>query len=1246
MRRPLRLLAALALAAGAAAAQTAPLATVEYRVRGQVLEVSPALLQVPKGIAGSVAVNLSGGAEPPEGSYVEAFLRGPSFPARRILGEAGEPLLLPPLNLVGEYSLDGVRLVDGATGATLLDGQPASVPVMVFDEVLVSRVTSRPLTSGEIEERGIVIDQSNFRAVEFEIAFAVDGGTPVPVRFPVVTPNFAERTELIPAAEVEERLAAIEEMNRQIAASVVLPPELEVATPNIEVQPLNLVLRDVSEDPDLELTAPPIPALMVIPGNIGFLNQFFSVQIFTENAAPAGSGLSVHSVEAELLLPPGPDQSPGTFEDPGDDPVRFARIGSAAAVQSVVAVRAAGADGVAGTRDDVPRLFPGDTGQGEFVVEGLQEGLHVLNIKLRAKLDGLVAGSVDVEGAAAGSVQVSNPNFSFAFSHPKTVRTGEPYEAFVTVLNTSDVPANQVNVALNPLNISGGLLESDATVELGDIAPGETATGSFRIRAQRTGAITFSNITTAEDSLVGRFRLRAGVDERGVPLARNALLLPDFVDELPPALVAAAQRVLGQAISVATAPQLPPGVTRLPRGHVSTMGVQLAEAGQRVRYGEPLSRVLPDLLLDWQGARAAHAGWDQILRETDAGAEWAAALMAEIESASAGDAAARLAAAAPALAGRGEAWEIATAPAGAAVKIAANLDQFATPGQSSTLRRALAYPGADGAWAVAPAGAAARAEWEFSAAGAGQLSLLAVADDGTAEELRWPAAGIPAGACARYTFDGGDGLLEIDDDCNGLVDRTLAATLTASAEEALTVLAARQDPQVLLGRPDKTCIPLETTVEAAGGPVALRNYGNVVAVVFNKPVDQAGAGKAAAYQLDNGAEAGSVQVQPGGRVALVAMQAPLGALVPRSLSVSSLVTDPRGGALAGGPVPVGSRLVEGVVARGRVIRADGSPGAFLPVTLTYHDEVSTERGCLPHNYRPAQITTDAEGKFQFDLLLGGIPYTLSCSDTTGLSGEATRVVAEATLADQVDLGSVPDDELREVLSELVALVDRFIAEGAPRPESIALAEGIDRAVVRDRIAAGRFGSEAVYALAFRGRGTVSGQVLAADGATPVGGAAVNLFPDPSSREQGRGIIADAEGRFAFAGVPLGTFSIEAANAAGLRRVVSDALTSGERSREVDVVLSESEVALTSLRGRVTEPDGTPHAGAEVYIGEFVGVGTVDEGATFCCIVGSAVSDVDGFWSAGGVPEGVHDVVAISGDGTRVMTCWAYCWRWN
>src|SRR5262245_44701683 len=117
---------------------------VEYRIEGVALNVTPATLSVPKSIAGSIlpALSLPGGYP---GAYVEATLRGPSFPARRLVGLPNEALLLPPLYLVGDYQLDGIRLVDPVTGATLLDGQPPSVPVRVFDEVLVSRVTSRPL---------------------------------------------------------------------------------------------------------------------------------------------------------------------------------------------------------------------------------------------------------------------------------------------------------------------------------------------------------------------------------------------------------------------------------------------------------------------------------------------------------------------------------------------------------------------------------------------------------------------------------------------------------------------------------------------------------------------------------------------------------------------------------------------------------------------------------------------------------------------------------------------------------------------------------------------------------------------------------------------------------------------------------------------------------------------------------------------------------------------------------------------
>src|SRR4051794_24357056 len=97
------------------------LATVEYRVVGSVLGVSPAVLSVPKGIAGSVQMTLTGATNVTASVYVEAIIRGPSFPARRIVGPVNQPLLLPALPLVGDYQLDNIRLVDSATGETKLE---------------------------------------------------------------------------------------------------------------------------------------------------------------------------------------------------------------------------------------------------------------------------------------------------------------------------------------------------------------------------------------------------------------------------------------------------------------------------------------------------------------------------------------------------------------------------------------------------------------------------------------------------------------------------------------------------------------------------------------------------------------------------------------------------------------------------------------------------------------------------------------------------------------------------------------------------------------------------------------------------------------------------------------------------------------------------------------------------------------------------------------------------------------------
>jgi hypothetical protein len=246
-----------------------------------------------------------------------------------------------------------------------------------------------------------------------------------------------------------------------------------------------------------------------------------------------------------------------------------------------------------------------------------------MDLELSGELDVLAAGTVKIKGRAAGSVLVRNPKFSLTFSHPRTVRTGEPYDAFVTILNTSQVEANFVNITLPKGSLSGGELMSAEKVELGTIKPGETKTAKYRVRAQRTGRVTFSNLTTSEDSILGRFKLRMGVDERGVELSPDTIAYPEYANRLPEEIFDAANRVIGQALGVATAPVLPPGVKKIPFLVIEKRVLEMAEAGQRLTYGENTNKVLVDLLLDFQGGRAWNEGFDQIIRSGDADANCA-----------------------------------------------------------------------------------------------------------------------------------------------------------------------------------------------------------------------------------------------------------------------------------------------------------------------------------------------------------------------------------------------------------------------------------------------------------------------------------------------------------------------------------------------------------------------------------------------------------------------------------------------
>ena len=282
-------------------------------------------------------------------------------------------------------------------------------------------------------------------------------------------------------------------------------------------------------------------------------------------------------------------------------------------------------------------ITPQRSGEGEFLVEGLKEGSHVFDLEIQATLFGLPSGPVRLMGLAAGAVFVRNPTFSVTLAHPRTIRSGESYNLYATVTNTSQSAANLVSVNLDPHGISGAELTSDQSVTFDSIAPGQAATARFTLVARRTGEVTFSSFT-GEAAAGGGIQLTTGVDERGVPLAPNAIVLPKSAGSLPPSLVTAAQRVLGQAFSIATAPAeaLPAGVLFVKRQTVIDRGLDLAQAGERISFGEPIARVIQDLTLDWLGNTSLDLGFDQILRTTDAGAAFLAEVAAILQQDAAG----------------------------------------------------------------------------------------------------------------------------------------------------------------------------------------------------------------------------------------------------------------------------------------------------------------------------------------------------------------------------------------------------------------------------------------------------------------------------------------------------------------------------------------------------------------------------------------------------------------------------------
>lgn len=952
-------------AAGSSSAQT-PLRKIgemELKLVGLNAAIDPEHPVIPKNTRAGVAVVVqAGGVGLPAaevsrllgGAFsIEAQLTGPGLAAPKALAlevnaSATGPLVLPldPLPIAGDYTLSQMRIVKD--GRALLDLSPAQATVQVIEQVLVTSVKTRALTLDEIRQKGIVLDRDDYLGFEFTLGMKLESKV-VNVSLPVV---FDRQGLAVP-----EYLRPPDVGVSGVAVPTFVPMMLEFDDPLIA--PGGVVTLPSGDQVTLR-----IPSLLVIPGNVGYLKQMFSAQLFVANGAPAGSGLTVRDVTGTIRLPAGDDHTTGT----ADDPLSLAT--TVRGVQpAVMSVRAIGPDGTPETGEG--RFQPGEQGQAEFLLVGEREGFHPIAFDILAVLDGLPTGATTLTGHASGAVLVRNPFFNVSFTVPAVARRGEPFTLYATVTNIGQGMANDVRVSLDSSRMSGVTLIGDEVQTIPTLQAGDARTLAFRFQSDRTGQVVASYLRFDGAAAGGDVRFTLGVGERGVPLSPDTLVLPVVVDNLPPSLVDAAMRVLGQAWSVAQSPAgtLAAGVARITPTTVLQRAQLLAEAGLRVSLGQAAADAVRDLAFDFYGGTPFDAGFDQLLRTTSAGRDFAAALGAALGGGASADALhlalSQVASSGPdfiavAVSAPASSLDVALVDAGGRRTAAGAVS--GTP--AADVRTAVFLPLApDGASVLGLVAAPTAGPYTLDLAGRGATSVdLAVTlprGDGTFVRGALDGLALTASGRARLVLDPlGAGALSVQVDADG------DGTFETAQPLALSGIAA-QGPHLL----SATVVGPETLATASP-------FGLTAALLFDRVVDRTGAGDPTRYAVASN-RVFSADRQLSGRLVFLTLEQPEGPYVAAALTAQALA-DVRGNAGSAATVPLHSRLADpGGIVTGRVLEADGRPVVGASVIYSNMTCGATQPMAL------AAATTAADGGFEFRYVRQdpcGAPFTLSTQD--------------------------------------------------------------------------------------------------------------------------------------------------------------------------------------------------------------------------------------------------------------------------
>ncbi len=980
--------AGIVLLAGLATGQPAraELGSAVLAIAGAHLTVSPESQTVPFRTSTIVETHLegydAGGGTLPPGVRVVGELVGPSLTAPlRLETLPGEPFRIPRLTLEGEHRLENIRLVDGET---LLAFAWPRTAVLTVTQVLLTRVTSRPLTLEEIRAHGIIVDDRSMRAYTFNFGFGVDGD----VR--------------------DYNVDILYYYHREYGRQAV--PLNSGGSPRFRppsVAPFILNLSPTEEGPGVrcaeplgcvEEGVPPIPGVIYFPADLALLNQFFSVMLMTTNGAPEGDPLVLRDLTAKIRLPGG---------------LRAARTEPPTVLGSPVPIRVPGPDGELGTADDLTFLVGQASGQAEFLVEGLKEGTHIVEFDIEGILDGMPGGARHLEGEARGAVVVRDPTFGIHISHPDVVRADEPYDLMLTISNTGLAPANLVKVGFPAAGLAGCEILGERTVTIPSLLAGESEVVTFRVRPLLTGRVVSSYVRVSSQ-VSPTFELRLGVGDAGIPLSPTTILLPRVTEILPPLVRRHALGLVGLGYSLATAP--PSLLAGRPRTTVEVVDRRVYELGQAARYirlGESTFEAIAGLAAEWQGAREAEWEWDLLRRTTQRGALLGDAF-GQVFAARVGETSAESTL---------EQWAEATWDfESMAAVLAEGAETFLTvesrtsgkrlfgPGLAADRRRDLPWGdlydlgGAELALIARSEEGGYRAIARRHEPGPVDLTLVIPGVNGARQIVRFPRFDLTAAgrAIAEMTPDGLLLELRVDGDGDGTFEAVYVGSTFAVSPRPFAMVAAMQNSEA-----EKT--------------------GHVVDVLFSRELDleEDPFPDPARFELPGNPSNGGSPLKfyagevdeimlflEGTRVMRVVFANSLSPYRDHLLVGRDVVSD-QGEVLPEQQIPVVTTAwMPGTMVEGRVIGPDGEPIPFAEVKLAEIDLDTTGLGdspCIRHV--TGSRIADGEGRFFFDYVrqteCGGLFELRGTDPASGHRGTATgrvRFIGQTVRLDVVLLG--------------------------------------------------------------------------------------------------------------------------------------------------------------------------------------------------------------------------------------------------